>query len=103
MRRSIAFCHWQAGWWDAQANRRGDVSTWLAEGLHAYATEQSDLERRRAASWQSNWAPLRARVADILKGLDDKASDPEEMLNRLKTITVELELDSEEDSLLELY
>ncbi|KAK7054540.1 hypothetical protein VNI00_003738 [Paramarasmius palmivorus] len=101
MRRSITFCHWRAGWWDAQAQRRSDVNPWLAEGLQAYASEQSDIERRRGTSWQSSWAPLRMRVAEVLKSLDDKHSDPEEMLNRLKTVTVELEL--EEDELLELY
>ncbi|KAK7032539.1 hypothetical protein VNI00_012937 [Paramarasmius palmivorus] len=81
---------------------RREVSPWLADGLKAYASEQSDIERRRGASWQVSWAPLRMRVADVIKSLDDNYLDPEEMLQRLKTVTVELELDVE-DGLLELY
>ncbi|KAK7020596.1 hypothetical protein VNI00_017725 [Paramarasmius palmivorus] len=101
MRRSIEFCQWRAGWWDAQAIRRSNISPWLADGLQAYASEQSDIERRRGVSWQSSWAPLRMRVADVIKSLDDNHSNPEEMLKRLKVITVEL--DVEQDSLLEIY
>ncbi|KIM91411.1 hypothetical protein PILCRDRAFT_607 [Piloderma croceum F 1598] len=56
MRQVLEYCKWKEDWWIKQVPCRGDVSARLTEGLHAYAEEQADLERRIHSSWTTKWA-----------------------------------------------
>ncbi|KAI3613006.1 hypothetical protein WG66_005266 [Moniliophthora roreri] len=96
MRRAISFCDWRSKWWKEQIGRRESVSSWLAEGLMAYANEQADMESERSALWAATWHPLRQHVDAIVKMLDHPGGDLDSMLVKLKTLTVEVGLEDVE-------
>ena len=56
MRRSLEYCWRRSHWWMIQAIRRTDAVSHLAEGLYAYAVEQSYAEEQRAIHWTMQWA-----------------------------------------------
>ncbi|KAL0568415.1 hypothetical protein V5O48_013569 [Marasmius crinis-equi] len=91
MRRAIAYCHYQAGWWTGQIGRREAVSPWLKEGLEAYAKEQCDIELSRALHWSGRWASIRARAKEILACVSDPAFDGS--ISKLESLEIELDLD----------
>ena len=45
MRRVLKFCTWKADWWTKQVLLRQGLDAPLAEGLHAYAAGQADMEQ----------------------------------------------------------
>jgi hypothetical protein len=56
MRWALDFCSWKMMWWDQQAHCRMTAPPHLQEGLVAYATENTAIERRRLMSWSSRGA-----------------------------------------------
>ncbi|EEB89404.1 hypothetical protein MPER_12500 [Moniliophthora perniciosa FA553] len=90
------FCIWRARWWKDHFVRRQGVSRHLAEGLRAYAMEQSELEMTQATTWSATWSPLRQRLVTITSALKED-HDLDAMLQQLGTLTVELDLDPEDD------
>uniref|UniRef100_A0A0W0G011 Uncharacterized protein n=1 Tax=Moniliophthora roreri TaxID=221103 RepID=A0A0W0G011_MONRR len=93
MRRAIAFCDWRTRWWKDQAAARVDVTPALAEGLHAYAREQVDIEREQATAWHITWHPLWQHVQAILDILDNRDCNVNTLLKQLKTLTIELDIE----------
>ena len=80
MRRTLDFCWWQAQWWKSRAVIADETSSNIADGVRAYALEQSEAEQERAIRWASHWSPVRnrARAAlDImLSNVNEVASMP---------------------------
>ena len=68
MRRSIQFCEWKMSWWDSQKGQRKATPSHTAKGIVAYAAEQANAERQRAASWASHWVSIRKRAVAVLEG-----------------------------------
>ncbi|EMD36183.1 hypothetical protein CERSUDRAFT_25832, partial [Gelatoporia subvermispora B] len=66
MRRAIAYCHWQADWWVAQAPCYVTNVQSLREGLFAYSAEQAAANRALAAGWSRQWAAVRDKARDII-------------------------------------
>ncbi|KAL0571201.1 hypothetical protein V5O48_010766 [Marasmius crinis-equi] len=97
MRRSIEYCHYQAGWWTRQVGRREGVCPWLAEGLKAYAKQQSEIEINRAVRWGERWAPIRERAKRILACVSDPAY--EGFVPLLESLEIELELNEDDDEM----
>jgi hypothetical protein len=99
MRRILEFCQWKATWWLEQAPRRKDLPPQLAEGLHAYAEEQADLERRISLSWTAKWKLARALAQPILlAGLGAAPVLPaQEILAGTSEEVIELDIDDEQD------
>lgn len=93
MRRSLAYCLWRSSWWKLLANRRIDVSPNVAEGLTAYAVEQSRAEQERALRWTSQWSQIRERAQVILNtqlsGVETQVPIPQ--------LVIELEDEDERD------
>ncbi|ESK84380.1 hypothetical protein Moror_10169 [Moniliophthora roreri MCA 2997] len=96
MCQAIDFCIWRAQWWKDQVGCQQGISRHLAEGLRAYAMEQSELEMIRATTWSATWSPIRQRLATIMNALRED-HDLDAMLQQLGTLTVELDLDVEDD------
>ncbi|KAJ7149097.1 hypothetical protein C8R46DRAFT_1009634 [Mycena filopes] len=92
MRRVLEFCLWKARWWEEKLGQRGDVAGPLAEGLRAYAREQMARERQWAADWGEKWAPVRARVAVVLR---DHVEDVDESV--FQPLEVDLDEDQREE------
>ena len=67
MRRVLEFCRWKTEWWLEQVPLREGLRPQLAEGLHAYAEEQADMERRICLSWTNKWSRARELAAPILQ------------------------------------
>jgi hypothetical protein len=57
MRRVLAFCDWEAGWWEAQVDRRQDSAV-LRRALNAYARRQASLRRQRRDLFAKMWLPI---------------------------------------------
>jgi hypothetical protein len=54
---------------------RTEVAGHVAEGMSAYALEQSEAEERRALRWATQWSAIRGRAQSILK---TQASDSDD-------------------------
>src|SRR5277367_6836379 len=97
MRRSLEFTWWLSNWWLSQASRRTDIAPHVAEGLRAYAVEQSNVEQRRAIRWTTQWAAVRERASAVLESQLSNV----EMQVPLPELVVELnnedEMDNEDD------
>jgi hypothetical protein len=91
MCRSIAFSLWHAQWWRNRASGLDGVPGHVAEGLCAYAVEQSDAEERRVMNWTAKWTAVRQRAKTIVS---TNLSNFESL--RLPNLEVELE-DEDED------
>jgi len=50
-----------------RASQRADVANHVAEGLYAYAVEQSNMEQQRAIRWTTQWATVRERARSVLE------------------------------------
>lgn len=55
MRRTLAFLHWRADWWEKKPSRWPGVSTQLEEGIGAYARGQAKLQRDLALHFAALW------------------------------------------------
>jgi hypothetical protein len=68
MRRSVEFCRTMAKIWDARKDSRKDLpaDSHIYEGIRAYAIEQADTERKRAATWMADWLKLQERAREVL-------------------------------------
>ncbi|KAK7016775.1 hypothetical protein VNI00_018828 [Paramarasmius palmivorus] len=95
MRRSIQFCRTRATWWISQIGRRSDISSWLTEGLAAYAREQAAIETCRAESWAAKWAAIRLRGREVQASLND--DNKLNALSQLKEIVVEIDIEDPSD------
>ncbi|KAJ7211675.1 hypothetical protein GGX14DRAFT_564905 [Mycena pura] len=84
MRRVLMFGTWKAKWWDQQRQARFGLSSELAEGLYAYASEQAARERYWVAKWDAQWQPLRER-----------AQLCDDLVDVVDLIPVEVELDED--------
>ena len=69
MRRVLHFCKWKADWWVKQVLLCKGLDAPLAEGLHAYAAEQVDMERQIHLAWSAKWVRARALAQPIIWGL----------------------------------
>jgi hypothetical protein len=78
MGRTIGFGDWVEGRWRERATVRtvmlgtvnSPISVEVAEGVRAYALEHADRERRTSDKLRRDWAPIRARAAQYLRGED---------------------------------
>ncbi|KAJ7027747.1 hypothetical protein C8F04DRAFT_1189304 [Mycena alexandri] len=77
MRRTIAYGVSAEQRWLARAEARTvmlgtseAMSAEAAEGVRAYALEQADREQRTCERLRADWAPIRARGAQYLAGMD---------------------------------
>ncbi|KAJ6448608.1 hypothetical protein DFH09DRAFT_965993 [Mycena vulgaris] len=77
MRRTIEFGEWAGKVWKLRASARtkrlgtaAPISPEVAEGVRAYAMKQVDRERRTTDKLTREWAPIRARAAEYLRGED---------------------------------
>ena len=91
MRRALGWCYWRAQWWLQQVNKRSDVAAHIAEGIQAYAEEQSDAERQRSIRWATQWGDIRDRARAVVANMQS-VSDGVESLPELV-----VELDDEDD------
>jgi hypothetical protein len=66
MRRSLDFCWWRSQWWRLRVGDQSDTAGHIAEGLSAYALEQSAAEQQRAIQWSTQWSAVRERAQTIL-------------------------------------
>jgi hypothetical protein len=75
MRRVIEFLRWKSEWWISRAEH-WPADTALAEGLRAYAINQSMLQRSLSQRFQTIWkAPLQELNKDpseLMGGINDK-------------------------------
>jgi hypothetical protein len=72
MRRAIAFCDYQAGWWDKLGDSAGTktyADAALREGRAAYAREHASLERKMGNAWSMRWraALIAANATGLVK------------------------------------
>ena len=93
MRRAIQFCAWKVNWWEKQAHRRTSVSSYLAEGITAYANEHAATERRRLTSWSSTWLSIRQRARLVLERY---LKDQEDTMD-VTVLEVEIEGDDDDE------
>ncbi|KAK7025437.1 hypothetical protein VNI00_015965 [Paramarasmius palmivorus] len=93
MRRSLQFCQWRSEWWIRQIGQRSNLPWWLNEGLAAYATEQSSIERMRVDRWAERWGDIRMRAREVQLTLDD-TDKTFSSLSKLKEVVIEVEDDS---------
>ncbi|KAJ7030293.1 hypothetical protein C8F04DRAFT_961776 [Mycena alexandri] len=77
MRRTIAYGETAEQRWLVRAEARtvmlgtsNAMTAEVAEGVQAYALEQADRERRTCGKLRQDWAPIRARAAQYLAGMD---------------------------------
>ena len=80
MRRVLAFLTWKSNWWMKQASLRPDMNKAMIEGLRAYATEQSDVQKslltRFRATWDGALKDLAPAHGETIGGSgDDEDSD----------------------------
>jgi len=66
MRRSLVFCWWRSQWWKLRMGEQSDKTGHVAEGLSAYALEQSAAEQQRAIKWTTQWSAVRERAQAVL-------------------------------------
>jgi hypothetical protein len=92
MRRALDFCWRRSQWWKLRMQGRTGVSVHVAEGMSAYALEQSEAEERRAMRWATQWSAIRGRAQSILK---TQASNNDE--DDWPDLVVEIPDDSEEE------
>jgi hypothetical protein len=64
MRRALEFLEWRSKWWISRQTSREVACPELAEGLRAYAQEQSDIQRGLLDSWRSIFSTPLAMVDD---------------------------------------
>src|SRR5262245_44300346 len=93
MRRSLEYCWWRSRWWLQRAKRQEEVASHVAEGLHAFAVEQSNAEQDRAIRWTTQWAAIRKRAKVVL---ETQLSNVELQVP-LPVLVVELEDDGDDD------
>jgi len=93
MRRSVLFCLWRAQWWRQRVSGVDGKPTHVLEGLRGYATEQGDVEERRAVFWAAKWRAVRERAQTVLS-THLSSSDSSTILPDL---VVELEAREEEE------
>lgn len=78
MRRTLAFLHWRADWWDQKPRRWEGVNAQLEEGLCAYAYGQAELQRKLALHFAVLWQDPLNSASDPLPDFDmTPADDPE--------------------------
>ncbi|KAJ7024617.1 hypothetical protein C8F04DRAFT_1270161 [Mycena alexandri] len=77
MRRTIEYGRWAEARWITRSTARTmalgtqtPISAEVAEGVRAYALEHVNRERRTWEALEEDWAPLRARADQYLKGRD---------------------------------
>ena len=87
MRRSIESCLWRSHWWQSRAQQRAESESHIAEGLAAYAWEQSLVEQHRAICWATQWSAVRDRARSVLEGQQSSA----ETYDLLPELVIELE------------
>jgi hypothetical protein len=93
MRRALESCLWRSRWWQSRAQVSAEWESYLAEGLAAYACEQSLAEKERAIQWSSQWSAVRERARHILATQLSGA----ETYDWLPELVVELKDDDEEE------
>jgi hypothetical protein len=74
MRRVLVYCRWKEIWWIEQIPRREGLPANVADGLHAYAHRQADMERRICSTWTTKWAHARTLAEPILSAALGAAS-----------------------------
>ena len=74
MRRVLDFCKWKADWWTKQVLLCRGLGAPLAEGLHAYAAKQADMEQRIHLAWSTKWARAQVLAQPIVMAVMGEAS-----------------------------
>ena len=64
MRRALEFLEWKSKWWISRQTLREVTCPALAEGLQAYAQEQSDIQSGLLDSWRNIFSTPLAIVDD---------------------------------------
>jgi hypothetical protein len=100
MRRVLMFCEWKNGWWKDQVSKRDNLSSELAEGLHAYAREQAAMELSLADSFTAKWAAVRLRAQPLVSRFWGSESDDIEMMveDSEEEVVVEFMVGEEDDN-----
>lgn len=96
MRRVLEFCTWKETWWLTQAPRREDASDQLEDGLHAYAQEQADQERRICLAWRTKWARARLIANPILDAFWGVDRAPSVLDATDETVVIELDINEDD-------
>lgn len=82
MWHAIAYCYWQAAWWEAQAERRVKiVNVALVKGLRAYALQHAAAERGLACCWEAKFNPIRKAAREFMNAPSSEATNSEEVLS----------------------
>jgi hypothetical protein len=78
-----------------QATMRTGITSYLHEGLVAYAAEMADMEHRRLDSWRMTWDIIRERAELVLmKYLKDKGGEEGILIPKM---TVEIDIEDGQD------
>jgi hypothetical protein len=94
MRRATQFYAWKGNWWEKQAHRRTSISSHLAKGIAAYATENATMEQCQLISWSNSWAAIRQRAALVL---ERHLKDKEDETDLAAQPVLEVEIEGEDD------
>ncbi|KAJ2911563.1 hypothetical protein MD484_g8853, partial [Candolleomyces efflorescens] len=95
MRRTVAYLHWKADWWQTRAALAPFKSDDVAHGVTAYAVKQASLCRCLSARFGSVWSPVLKSVGSELDlGGSGAASSVESIV---PPILVDSLLDPEKD------
>ena len=70
----LKFCKWKADWWMKQMPLYKDLDIPLTEGLHAYASEQAQMEHQFHSAWSTKWVCAQALAQPILVSVMGLAS-----------------------------
>jgi hypothetical protein len=96
MRRVLEFCEWKATWWGDQVNAREDISSYLSEGLQAYAAQQADMEQRIRLAWGTKWAAARQLAQPIIRAAIGVASTVP-TAEPGQSLVIDLDIDEDDD------
>jgi hypothetical protein len=75
MRRALEFLEWKSEWWLSRQTSREVTCSALAEGLQAYAQEQSDIQRDLLDSWRSLFTTPLAMIDDDSSTEEEQGDD----------------------------
>ena len=70
----LVYCRWKEIWWIEQIPHHKGLPANVADGLHAYAHRQADMERWICSTWTTKWAHARTLAEPILSAALGAAS-----------------------------
>jgi len=75
MRRALEFLEWRSKWWILRQTSREVACPELAEGLRAYAQEQSDIQKGLLDSWRNIFSAPLAMVDDATEEEEEEEEE----------------------------